>query len=64
MIRNQFQSMVDKIPDSVWSTIPLTLISTILSMMIVPWTLMKIDDFFQYIASGRGETTTSATKKK
>lgn len=38
------------IPASVWNSMPLTLISTILSMMLIPWTLMKIDDFFQNLA--------------
>jgi hypothetical protein len=38
------------VPSSVWNTIPLTLLSTILSLMIIPWSLMKIDDFFQSLA--------------
>ena len=42
------------IPESVWNTIPLTLISTILSMMLIPWTLMKVDDFFQGLAENKG----------
>lgn len=41
---------IDAVPSSVWNTIPLTLLSTILSLMIIPWSLMKIDDFFQSLA--------------
>jgi hypothetical protein len=42
---------LDSVPDSVWNTIPLTLLSTILSLMLIPWSLMKIDDLFQMLAS-------------
>jgi hypothetical protein len=41
-------------PESVLNTIPLTLISTVLSMMLIPWTLMKVDDFFQGLAEKKG----------
>ena len=41
---------VQAIPDSVWNTIPLTLLSTVLSLMLVPWSLLQIDDFFQRLA--------------
>mmetsp|Transcript_38401 Transcript_38401/g.59320 ORF Transcript_38401/g.59320 Transcript_38401/m.59320 type:complete len:333 (-) Transcript_38401:337-1335(-) len=42
--------VLDMVPESVWNTVPLTLLSTLLSMMIIPWTLMKIDDYFQSLA--------------
>jgi hypothetical protein len=45
---------VDRIPPEVWDTIPITLLSTILSLMIIPWSLLKIDDFFQYLAERKG----------
>ena len=50
------------IPSSVWAALPLTLLSTILGLMIVPWSLMKIDDWFQTLADkvGRSPPPTSA----
>lgn len=42
--------IVDMIPDSVWSTIPVTLISCILSLIAVPFTILTIDDYFQKMA--------------
>lgn len=44
------QGWLDAIPDSVWESIPLTLVSTILSCMLVPWSLLQIDDLFQRLA--------------
>jgi hypothetical protein len=41
---------VQKVPPSVWNALPLTLTSTLLSMMLIPWSLMKIDDYFQSLA--------------
>jgi hypothetical protein len=57
-------TLVDKIPASVWATIPLTLISTILGMMAIPWTLMKVDDFFQNLADSKAKKEEEAKKKK
>eukprot|EP00934_Nitzschia_sp_Nitz4_P008389 Nitzschia sp. Nitz4//scaffold190_size42200//9286//10336//NITZ4_007388-RA/size42200-snap-gene-0.86-mRNA-1//-1//CDS//3329540132//8379//frame0 len=41
---------LEAVPDSVWDGIPLTLLSTVLSLMLIPWSLLKIDDFFQKLA--------------
>jgi uncharacterized membrane protein len=50
---------ISAIPESVWNTIPLTLLSTILSLMLIPWSLLKIDDFFQRLAdNGKGKAKT------
>jgi hypothetical protein len=38
------------IPTSVWNTVPLTLLSTVLGILVVPWIIFKIDDFFGYLA--------------
>lgn len=38
------------IPASVWNTVPLTLMSTVLGILVVPWIIFKIDDFFGYLA--------------
>jgi hypothetical protein len=43
------------IPDAVWNSIPLTLLSTILGMLVVPYLILQVDDFFQHLAA-----TTSA----
>lgn len=40
-----------KIPSAVWSSVPLTLVSTLLGILVVPWCIMKIDDFFQWLAN-------------
>lgn len=76
---NLYHNYLCKIPPSVWNSIPLTLLSTILSLMLIPWSLMKIDDFFQSLADrsnknkkklgvdhntqGKKKTTTTTTKK-
>lgn len=44
------QEWLAVIPDSVWESLPLTLVSTILSCMLVPWSLLQIDDLFQRLA--------------
>jgi hypothetical protein len=38
---------IGKIPDSIWNMLPLTFLSTILALVVVPHSLMKIDDFFK-----------------
>lgn len=45
---------LDKVPESVWNTVPLTLLSTILGILVVPWIIFKIDDLFQYLADREG----------
>jgi hypothetical protein len=52
---NSVKDVFDMVPESVWNTVPLTLLSTLLSMMIIPWTLMKIDDYFQSLADQGGK---------
>jgi len=44
------QELLELIPESVWNTIPLTLLSTVLCLVLVPWALFKIDEFFQGLA--------------
>ena len=63
-VRNMYSTVLEKIPDSVWATIPLTLISSVLGMMIVPWTLMKIDDFFQSMANKKKKDGSNTDEKK
>jgi hypothetical protein len=47
--------VVDKVPDSVWNTVPLTLLSCILGCLAVPYIIFKIDDYFQSLADKRKE---------
>lgn len=49
----QLHHYLSFVPDSVWNSIPLTLLSTLLGLVVVPWTLFQIDDFFQYLAERR-----------
>ena len=43
-------NLLQAVPSSVWNTLPLTLLSTVLGLAVVPWSLMKIDDYFQSLA--------------
>jgi EF hand len=52
------------IPDAVWNSIPLTLLSTILGMLVVPYLILQVDDFFQHLAARKVTTAATATNKK
>ena len=41
------------VPASVWEALPLTILSTILGIVVVPWCIFQVDDFFQTIADRR-----------
>ena len=45
------------IPPSVWEALPLTILSTILGIVVVPWCIFQVDDFFQTIADRRAAKT-------
>jgi hypothetical protein len=49
-VTSTLKGYVQAVPSTVWNSVPLTIVSTILSLMIIPWSLMKIDDFFQSLA--------------
>lgn len=51
----QIQEALQTIPDSIWETIPLTLLSAVLSLMLIPWSLLKIDDLFQKLADSNSK---------
>jgi hypothetical protein len=44
-----------KVPPKVWNSIPLTLLSTLLGILVVPWLLFQVDDFFQKLAERRAK---------
>ena len=48
------------IPDSVWNAVPLTLVSTILGIVVVPWCIFQVDDFFQRLADTKAKTKLQA----
>lgn len=52
-ICSSFKTVLDMIPDSVWETIPVTLISCLLGCLVVPYIIFKIDDFFQSLADNK-----------
>jgi len=52
-IGSSFKTVLDMIPDSVWETIPVTLISCVLGCLVVPYIIFKIDDFFQSLADNK-----------
>ena len=71
-VANSYQWMMDhyhellqQIPEETWSSLPLTVVSTIVTMILVPYTIMKTDNFFQYVAnkfsSSSAATSTTST---
>eukprot|EP00549_Striatella_unipunctata_P019571 CAMPEP_0118710556 /NCGR_PEP_ID=MMETSP0800-20121206/23459_1 /TAXON_ID=210618 ORGANISM="Striatella unipunctata, Strain CCMP2910" /NCGR_SAMPLE_ID=MMETSP0800 /ASSEMBLY_ACC=CAM_ASM_000638 /LENGTH=352 /DNA_ID=CAMNT_0006614775 /DNA_START=276 /DNA_END=1334 /DNA_ORIENTATION=+ len=46
---------LEMVPDSVWNSIPLTLISCILAMLVVPYLVFKTDDYFRKAAVDKVE---------
>jgi Ca2+-binding EF-hand superfamily protein len=53
----KMKQYVAMVPESVWEAIPLAIISTVLGMMVVPWCIFKVDDFFQKFAEKDVKTT-------
>jgi EF hand len=56
-------NIVRSIPEGVWNSIPLTILSTILGVIVVPYIILKIDDFFQYLAGAPQHHQHSGTAK-
>lgn len=55
MGRTKAQGFLDMVPDSVWQTIPVTLVSCILGCLAVPYIIFKIDDYFQALAEKKNK---------
>lgn len=47
---NKLNTYLEMVPESAWEAIPLAIISTILGIMVVPWCIFQVDDFFQRVA--------------
>ena len=52
------------IPDSTYQTLPQTIISCILGMLLVPWLLYKIDEYFNFLATHWGARNRKKEKKE
>lgn len=66
-VGNTFQAGIDMVPDTVWMTVPVTLLSCILGAIVVPYTIFKVDDFFQAMAdkkSAKEKQVTITVEKK
>jgi len=42
---------ISEVPEETWDSLPLTVISSVLTMIIVPFAIVKTDDFFRYLAN-------------
>jgi EF-hand domain pair len=49
----QLRELLSFVPESIWESIPLTFISTVLGLVVVPWLLLQIDAIFQAMADRR-----------
>uniref|UniRef100_A0A7S1UZZ3 EF-hand domain-containing protein n=1 Tax=Grammatophora oceanica TaxID=210454 RepID=A0A7S1UZZ3_9STRA len=47
---NFVEDLVQQVPESVWESLPVTLISCVMGVILVPYTIFKIDEFFQNMA--------------
>jgi hypothetical protein len=63
-LTSQISYVFKQIPEAVWSAVPLTILSTILGICVVPWTIFQIDDFFQRIADRRSAAAAAAGAKQ
>jgi hypothetical protein len=45
--------LVQAIPDRIWNALPLTLLSTLLGIFVVPFLFFKLDTITQWFAEGR-----------
>ena len=45
---------IAEVPPAVWKALPVTFISIVLGIVVVPAIIFKIDDFFQWLVDGKG----------
>ena len=60
-VGTKVQGVIDIVPDSVWESFPVTLVSCVLGCLVVPYAIFKIDDYFQAMADKKKKKTTHAT---
>ena len=46
----QAWDIIDDLPETVWNTVPVTILSAILGVLVVPYSIYKIDQFFDWLA--------------
>lgn len=46
---------LEMVPESVWEAIPLGIVSTVLGIIVVPWSIFQVDDFFQRLADKKSK---------
>lgn len=51
LVISELGDIIHALPNSVWNTLPRTLVSSIIGIAVVPWIIFSIDDFFQLLAS-------------
>ncbi|GAX19285.1 hypothetical protein FisN_4Lh138 [Fistulifera solaris] len=51
LVISEVNDFLQGLPHSVWNAAPLALLSSILGIVVVPWIIFQIDDFFQWLAS-------------
>jgi hypothetical protein len=51
LVISEVNDFLQGLPNSVWNAAPLALLSSILGIVVVPWIIFQIDDFFQWLAS-------------
>ncbi len=51
LVISEVDDFLQGLPNSVWNAAPLALLSSILGIVVVPWIIFQIDDFFQWLAS-------------
>ena len=56
--------LLDLVPNTVWDTLPFTLVSCVLGTLLVPWCLLKIDVFFERLAKKNLEGGGGSNKLK
>ena len=54
-------SLLEKVPESVWNSIPLTLLSTVLGIAVVPYIIYSIDEYFQKAAKSHADKEVGST---
>lgn len=55
---------LDTVPQSVWNSIPLTLLSTVLGIAVVPYMIFRIDEFFTQMARKNAQNKEQHSNKQ
>ena len=53
LVLSEVGDCIAEVPASVWNTFPVALLSIVLGIIVVPWVIFKIDDFFQALVDRR-----------